>query len=106
MALRNVAWGVYLVLTAPAQNIWLGHQLWTGGRNTRGGILDAAGLLGLATAVEWVRVGGACWGLGVAATSWTPRRRVLSREATRLMLSILPVGEEGERGRESSQHRI
>ena len=50
--LEDCVWMSYLALTAPGQKIWLGHHCWVGGRGTWGGKLDAAGLLGLATAVE------------------------------------------------------
>ena len=49
-----------MALTAPAQKIWLGHHGWVGGRAAWGGRLDVSGLLGDATAVEKVSVGGAC----------------------------------------------
>ena len=87
---------IYAVLTDPGQKILLGHHGWVGGTGTWEGKLEV-GLLGLATAVEKVRVGGACWGLGTAATNPTPRTAAL-RRVVQLILCVLL---EGKRAKEA-----
>lgn len=101
---RNVTW-MHAVLTDPAQKISLGHHGWVGGRAAWEGKRLDAGLLGDATAVEKVSVGGACWGLGTAVTSSTPRSTAF-RRVVQLILNVLLVDREGEGERKNGQRRI
>lgn len=82
-------YGIYAALTAPGQKISLGHQGWVGGRGTWEGKVEV-GLLGLATAVEMVRVGGdseSC-GLGMAVTNVTGRS-AMPKSVAQFILYVL-----------------
>lgn len=81
---------IQAVLTGPAQKISLGHHGWVGGRGTWEGKVDDAGLLGDATAVEMVNVGGGCCGFGRALANSTPRSTAL-RKVVQLILDVLLV---------------
>jgi len=62
-------------------------------------------LLGFAIAVEKVRVGGGCWGLGRAVTSLTPRSTALRRVVQLILNAILMNRErEGKRAKETVQN--
>ena len=81
---------IQAVLTGPAQKISLGHHGWVGGRGAWEGKVDDAGLLGDATAVEMVNVGGGCCGFGRALANSTPRSTAL-RKVVQLILDVLLV---------------
>lgn len=93
--------GIYAVRTAPGQKIGLGHHGCSGGRGSwEGKVPDE--LLGLATAVEMVRVGaGSSEFCGRADTSPSPRNAA-PRSVAQLILDAL-LGLRGERRERKKQ---